>query len=180
MNLVMKAEDFRVSIFRWQHDERRRKERESGRPCPYKVKYDTAVICQYAVIWSLQRDTSGRSFRLTDGLAVTAARTDRRNSAEATRMLVEVCPTIQLDRGREMVDAMLVYIEPQHRDWFWRGMQGDRHAHSFLRYQARQRAEERPRRASLRRSIVYPRGGSVNFALVSSLSRTGMDTAAFP
>ena len=29
---------------------------------------------------------------------------------------------------------MLVYIEARHRDWFWKGLQGNRQIASFLRY----------------------------------------------
>jgi hypothetical protein len=37
---------------------------------------------------------------------------------QATKVLVGLCPSIDFDRGRKMVDAMLVYIEARHRDWF--------------------------------------------------------------
>jgi hypothetical protein len=48
--------------------------------------------------------------------------------------VVGLCPAIKFDRRRRMVDAMLVYIEARHRDWFWRAMQSDRSAYSFFRY----------------------------------------------
>jgi hypothetical protein len=33
-----------------------------------------------------------------------------------------------------MVDAMLVYIEARHREWFLKGLQGNRQIASFFRY----------------------------------------------
>ena len=52
----------------------------------------------------------------------------------ATEDLVKFALTIDFDRGRAMVDAMMFYIEARHRDWFWKGLQGDRTASSFLHY----------------------------------------------
>ena len=48
--------------------------------------------------------------------------------------MASLAPGIDFDRGRLMVDAILVYIEARHRDWFWKGLQGDRQIASFLRY----------------------------------------------
>ena len=42
---------------------------------------------------------------------------------QATEVLVGFAPSIDFDRGRLIVDAMLVYIEARHRDWFWKGPQ---------------------------------------------------------
>jgi hypothetical protein len=53
---------------------------------------------------------------------------------QATEVLLGVCPSIDFDRGRKIVDAMLVYIEARHRDWFWKGLQGKRQIVSFLKY----------------------------------------------
>jgi hypothetical protein len=55
-------------------------------------------------------------------------------NARATDLLVSFGPSIDFDRGRQMVDAMLVYIEARHRDWFWKGLQCKRQIASFLRY----------------------------------------------
>ena len=53
---------------------------------------------------------------------------------EATKVMVSLAPAIDFERGRKMVDAILIYVEARHRDWFWRGLQGDRRIASFLRY----------------------------------------------
>ena len=44
-------------------------------------------------------------------------------NSKAAEVLVGFGPSIDFDRGRLMVDAMLVYIEARHRDWFWKGLQ---------------------------------------------------------
>jgi hypothetical protein len=56
-------------------------------------------------------------------------------NSKATEVLAGFGPSINFDRGRRMVDAMLVYIEERHRDWFWKGLQSDHQVGSFLRYQ---------------------------------------------
>ncbi len=43
-------------------------------------------------------------------------------------------PSLHQNWGQRTVDAMLVYIEARHRDWFWKGLQGNRQIASFLRY----------------------------------------------
>ena len=55
-------------------------------------------------------------------------------NAKAAEVLLGFGPAIDFDRGRLMVDAMLVYIEARHHDWFWKDLQGNRQIASFLRY----------------------------------------------
>jgi hypothetical protein len=53
---------------------------------------------------------------------------------EATKVMVSLAPAVDFERGRKMVDAILFYVEARHRDWFGKGLQGDRQIASFLRY----------------------------------------------
>ena len=43
-----------------------------------------------------------------------------------SRVVVAAAPAIGLDRAREMVDQMLVWVIARHGSWFWTGLQGDR------------------------------------------------------
>ena len=102
-------------------------------PCPIAIRYAEAALRQHAVVWGL---STGHIRPIVQ--AYRRARLDcsthEMPNARATEMLGGFGPSIDFDRGRQMVDAMLVYIEARHRDWFWKGLQGNRQIASFLRY----------------------------------------------
>jgi hypothetical protein len=103
------------------------------RPCPIAIRYAEAALRQHGVVWGL---STGRIRPIVQ--AYRRARMDcsthESPNWDATQTMVALGPGIDFERGRLMVDAMLLYIEARHRDWFWRGLQGDRRIASFLRY----------------------------------------------
>ena len=116
---------------RWRYEEELRTMRLH--PCPIAVRYAEAALRQHGVVWGL---STGHIRPI-----VQAYRRERMGCSthespnwEATEVLAGLYPSLDFDRGRKMVDAMLIYIEARHRDWFWRGLQGDRRIASFLRY----------------------------------------------
>ena len=124
-----KADKLRALILRREREE----ELLELRDCAIAVSYRRAALCQHGVIWGL---ATGHIKPIV--LAYRTARgecsTHGSPNWDATLALVKLAPSIEFDRGRDMVDAMLVYIEARHRNWFWKGMQGDQSAGSFRRY----------------------------------------------
>ena len=126
-----KAAELRLRLSRWRHEDYLRKERL--RPCPARVRYNEAALRQHGVVWGL---ATGHIRPIVQ--AYRQARSDCSSHGSpnwtATEVLVGLCPAVDFDRGRTMVDAMLTYVEARHRDWFWKGLQGNRTASSFLHY----------------------------------------------
>jgi hypothetical protein len=106
------------------------------RPCPVRVQYEKAALGQHAVIWGLAtgiiRDVV---------LAYRRARLDcpahgPANFA-AAKVIIARCPWMDHngweghERARDMAEHMLAYIEARHRDWFWRGLQGETTLYPF-------------------------------------------------
>jgi hypothetical protein len=94
-------------------------------PCPVTVKYAEAAFFQYAVIWGLSTGVLREVVRVyrrqrskcsTHGLP----------RAVAAHVIVAAAPAIEVERAREMVDAMLTWAIARHRTWFWAGLEGDR------------------------------------------------------
>jgi hypothetical protein len=123
-----KADEFRYRLKRHREEVERAELRK--RPCPVRVAYEKASLGQHAVIWSLStgiiRDVvqAYRRARLDCTAHGTA-------NFAAAKVIVARCPWMDHngweghERARDMAEHMLVYIEARHRDWFWRGPQGE-------------------------------------------------------
>ena len=126
-----KADQLMRKLRRWRHEQELAEMRRH--PCPIAVRYAEAALRQHGVVWGL---ATGHIRPIVQ--AYRRARLDcsthEMPNWNATEVLVGVAPSIDFDRGRLMVDAMLVYIEARHRQWFWKGLQGDRQIASFLSY----------------------------------------------
>jgi hypothetical protein len=127
-----KADKLMRKLRRWRHEQDLAEMRRH--PCPVAIRYAEASLRQHGVVWAL---ATGHLRPI-----VQAYRRARMNCSthespnwDATKTMVSLAPTIDFERGRKMVDAILIYIEARHREWFWRGLQGDRRiASSFLHY----------------------------------------------
>lgn len=126
-----KAAALKRRLDRWRHEQERAKDRLL--PCAVNARYREAALRQHAVIWGL---STGHIRPI-----VQAYRRGRLECSShgapnwaATEVLAGICPGIDFERGRRMVDAMLVYIEARHRDWFWKGLQGNESVGGFLRF----------------------------------------------
>jgi hypothetical protein len=100
------------------------------RPCPVDVKYAEAAFHQYAVIWRLSTDLLREVVRVY--------RRERSNCsthglprAVAAEVILAQAPATDVERAREMVDAMLTWVIARHGSWFWTGLQGDRVINRF-------------------------------------------------
>jgi hypothetical protein len=126
-----KAAQLDRRLRRWRHEEERRRARLH--PCPVGTRYREAAVRQHGVIWGL---STGHIRPIVQ--AYRRARMDCSTHEspywDATQVMVARGPGFDFERSRLMVDAMLLYIEARHRDWFWRGLQGDRRIAGFLRY----------------------------------------------
>ena len=96
-------------------------------------RYAEASLRQHGIIWGL---STGHIRPIVQAYRRGRLECSTHESPnwQATQVLVGFAPSIDFDRGRKMVDAMLVYIEARNRDWFWKGLQGDRQIAGFLRY----------------------------------------------
>ncbi len=126
-----KADQLMRKLRRWRHEQELAEMRRH--PCPIAIRYAEAALRQHGVVWGL---STGHIRPI-----VQAYRQERMDcsthempNSKATEVLVGFGPSIDFDRGRLMVDAMLLYIEARHRIWFWRGLQGHQSVASFLRY----------------------------------------------
>ena len=126
-----KAAALKSRLQRWRHEREMAKDRLY--PCPVGVRYRAAALGQHGVLWGL---ATGHIRPIVQ--AYRQARADCSSHGmpnwKATEVLVGLCPSIDFERGRKMVDAMLFYVEARHRAWFWKGLQGDRTASSFRHY----------------------------------------------
>ncbi|HTR86221.1 MAG TPA: hypothetical protein VMI56_17185 [Reyranella sp.] len=129
---IEKAREFADRLERHRHDveivEARR------RPCPIRTRYDQAALGLHAVTWGLSTGV------IRD--VVQAYRRTRRDcsshgvaNSAAAKVIIERCPHLDTyagrERARDMAEHMLVYVEVRHRDWFWRGLEGDHHLYAF-------------------------------------------------
>ena len=118
-----KAEAFARLVHRRRREEELRKLRQH--PCPIHVAYEEAARRQHAVIWGLSTGI------IRD--VVQTYRRERRDCSThghpnmvAASVILAVAPSIDRERAREMVDAMLAWTIARHGAWFWNGLEGDR------------------------------------------------------
>ena len=126
-----KADVLGRKMRQWRHEQEMMEMRRH--PCPVGVRYREAALRQHGVVWG---PSTGhiRPIVQTYRRARMDCSTHEMPNWQATKTMVALGPGFDFERSRLMVDAMLVYIEARHRDWFWRGLQGERHIASFLRY----------------------------------------------
>ena len=125
-----KAATLKRRLDRWRREQEMAKERL--RLCPIGVRYREAALRQHGIIWGL---STGHIRPIVQAYRKARMECSTHGSPnwDATLALVKLAPSIEFDRGRDMVDAMLVYVEARHRNWFWKGMQGDQSDGSFRR-----------------------------------------------
>jgi hypothetical protein len=123
-----KADQLMRKLRRWRHERELAEMRRH--PCPIAIRYAEAALRQHGVVWGLSTGHIGPIVQAYRRARLDCS-THEMPNAKATEAFA---PSIDFDRGRQMVDAMLVYIEARHRDWFWKGPQGNRQIASFLRY----------------------------------------------
>ncbi|MEI6203903.1 MAG: hypothetical protein WCP68_18300, partial [Enhydrobacter sp.] len=126
-----KADRLMCKLRRWRHEQDLAEMRRH--PCPVTIRYTEAALRQHGVIWALST-SHVRPIVQTYRRARMDCSTHEMPNWEATKALVSLAPAIDFERGRKMVDAILIYIEARHRDWFWRGLQGNQQIASLLRY----------------------------------------------
>jgi hypothetical protein len=95
------------------------------RPCPVRARYEEAARAQHALIWGM-----------STGIIRDVVRVYRRERADcsthgypntvAARVIIAAVPATDLDRAREMVDQILVWVIARHGEWFWTGLHGER------------------------------------------------------
>ena len=109
----------------WLHKEKFSEGREPYRPPP-PDPYNVAAKVQHAIIWGLSTGLirpvvmAYREKRREEGWTNAPA-----NSAAAA-VIVATCPAIKHNDARDLAEHMLRHVEERHREWFWRGINGDR------------------------------------------------------
>ena len=126
-----KADTLQRKLRGWRHQQEMAERRRH--PCPVAIRYREAALRQHGIIWGL---STGYIKPIVQAYRLTRldCSTHETPNWKATEVLLSLAPAIGFDRGRLMVDAMLVYIEARHHGWFWKGLQGKREIASFLRY----------------------------------------------
>jgi hypothetical protein len=91
----------------------------------FKKRTPFWAFYQYAVIWGLSTGLLREVVRVY--------RRERSNCsthglprAVAAQVILAATPVTDVERAREMVDAMLTWAIARHGTWFWTGLQGDR------------------------------------------------------
>jgi len=127
-----KAEEFRRRKELWQRE--REAARNRLRPCPIALKYEAAALGLHAVVWGLSTGIIRDVVQAYRRARYDCSSHGVANFAAAL-VIVERCRWLDTDAGRDrarnMAEHMLVYIEKRHRDWFWRGLEGEHHLYAF-------------------------------------------------
>ena len=118
-----KAAEMDSRLQRWRRDEELRERRK--RPCPVRARYEEAAAAQYAIIWGLSTGIIREVVR-TYRCERSDCSSHGHPNMEAAKVILAAAPSIDPDRARDMVDAMLACVIARHGDWFWTGLQGDR------------------------------------------------------
>ncbi len=126
-NTQEKADRLMRKLRRWRHEQDLAEMRRH--PCPVTIRYAEAALRQHGVIWGL---STGHIRPIVQ--AYRRARMDCSTHESPNWDATKTMVGIDFERGRLMVDAMLLYIEARHRIWFWRSLQGHQYVASFLRY----------------------------------------------
>jgi hypothetical protein len=116
------ADELALIVRRYREAEERRVARQW--PCPVRARYEEAAASQHAIIWGLSTGI------IRD--VVRTYRQERRDCSThghpnwvASDVILAAAPSIDRDRARKMVDAMLAWVIARHATWFWAGLQGD-------------------------------------------------------
>lgn len=117
-----KAESFSRRLRRWRHEEALREIRK--RPCPRRIRYEAAALAQHAVIWGLSTGIIREVVRVYR-TARSDCSTHGMPNWVASNVILTAAPSIDRDRARKMVDAMLAWVIGRHGTWFWTGLQGE-------------------------------------------------------
>jgi hypothetical protein len=114
-----------MRLYLGRHREAAAKLEAKQRPCPVAVKYAEAAFYQYAVIWGLSTGPLREVVRVY-GRERSNCSTHGMPRAVAAEVILAAAPATDVERARDMVDAMLTWTISRHGIWFWNGLQGDR------------------------------------------------------